>query len=55
MFSDYKQVELPPWTDLVKTATFKELAPYDPDWYFIRAGRSSKMSKFENNNCTSEC
>jgi len=23
--------------DLVKTGTFKELAPYDPDWYFVRA------------------
>jgi small subunit ribosomal protein S19e len=22
----------------VKTATFKELAPYDPDWYYVRAG-----------------
>lgn len=31
-------MELPDWTDIVKTATFKELAPYDPDWYYIRAG-----------------
>ncbi|XP_024978232.1 40S ribosomal protein S19-1-like [Cynara cardunculus var. scolymus] len=31
------KMELPEWTDIVKTATFKELAPYDPDWYFIRA------------------
>ncbi|QHO14182.1 40S ribosomal protein [Arachis hypogaea] len=23
--------------DLVKTARFKELAPYNPDWYFVRA------------------
>lgn len=35
-----KQVELPPWTDIVKTARFKELAPYDADWYFVRAGES---------------
>lgn len=35
----YSQMELPPWTDIVKTATFKELAPYDPDWYYIRAGK----------------
>ncbi|RVW42111.1 40S ribosomal protein S19-1 [Vitis vinifera] len=28
------QIELPHWTDIVKTATFKELAPYDPDWYY---------------------
>ena len=34
-------MELPDWTDIVKTATFKELAPYDPDWYYIRAGTHS--------------
>ena len=31
-------MQLPNWVDLVKTATFKELAPYDPDWYYVRAG-----------------
>lgn len=31
-------MELPHWTDIVKTGTFKELAPYDNDWYYIRAG-----------------
>ncbi|KAL5718429.1 Protein component of the small (40S) ribosomal subunit [Ranunculus cassubicifolius] len=31
------KMELPHWTDIVKTGTFKELAPYDPDWYYIRA------------------
>ncbi|KAI8548429.1 hypothetical protein RHMOL_Rhmol07G0273200 [Rhododendron molle] len=34
-------MELPHWTDIVKTGTFKELAPYDPDWYYIRAGTLS--------------
>jgi small subunit ribosomal protein S19e len=29
--------ELPKWTDVVKTGTNKELAPYDPDWYYTRA------------------
>jgi small subunit ribosomal protein S19e len=29
--------ELPVWADTVKTATFKELAPYGDDWYYIRA------------------
>jgi hypothetical protein len=24
----------------VKTGKFKELAPYDPDWYYVRAGKS---------------
>ena len=28
---------LPKWVDLVKTGVRKELAPYDPDWYYIRA------------------
>ena len=32
------QIKLPQWVDIVKTGTFKELAPYDPDWYYIRAG-----------------
>jgi len=34
----FPQVEVPTWSDLVKTGTYKELAPYDPDWYFVRAG-----------------
>lgn len=33
------KLEVPKWVDLVKTGTFKELAPYDPDWYFVRAGK----------------
>ena len=32
------KIEVPKWADLVKTASYKELAPYDPDWYYIRAG-----------------
>eukprot|EP01038_Epipyxis_sp_PR26KG_P007492 gene7492-10208_t len=28
---------VPKWADLVKTGVSKELAPYDPDWYFVRA------------------
>ena len=35
------QIELPSWTDIVKTGKLKELAPYDPDWYYIRAGKLS--------------
>lgn len=33
-------MELPEWTDIVKTGKLKELAPYDADWYYIRAGMS---------------
>lgn len=36
--TNVEQMELPHWTDIVKTGTFKELAPYDEDWYYIRAG-----------------
>ncbi|XP_011156555.1 40S ribosomal protein S19a [Solenopsis invicta] len=30
------KMRVPEWVDIVKTAKFKELAPYDPDWYYIR-------------------
>ncbi|KAG7199197.1 hypothetical protein KM043_018071 [Ampulex compressa] len=30
------KMRVPEWVDIVKSARFKELAPYDPDWYFIR-------------------
>ncbi|KAK4526184.1 hypothetical protein GAYE_SCF20G4098 [Galdieria yellowstonensis] len=29
-------VELPSWVDYVKTSTRNELAPYDPDWFYVR-------------------
>ena len=32
------QIQLPAWVDIVKTGSFKELSPYDPDWYYVRAG-----------------
>lgn len=32
------KLKVPEWVDLVKTAKSKELAPYDPDWYYIRSG-----------------
>ena len=35
------QLQLPKWTDVVKTGTLKELAPYDPDWYYTRAGNAA--------------
>ncbi|CAL5362385.1 unnamed protein product [Camellia sinensis] len=28
-------------SDIVKTGRLKELAPYDPDWYYIRASKLS--------------
>jgi len=29
---------MPTWVDIVKTGSYKEQAPYDPDWYYVRAG-----------------
>ena len=29
---------VPKWADVVKTSVKNELAPYDPDWFFIRTG-----------------
>ena len=29
------KVKVPAWTDQVKTATHKELSPYNPDWWVI--------------------
>ncbi|KAJ9109560.1 hypothetical protein QFC20_003306 [Naganishia adeliensis] len=31
------KLEIPNWVDTVKTGSYKELAPYDPDWYYVRA------------------
>merc|ERR1712212_1024613 len=31
------KMKVPDWVDLVKTAKYKELAPYEDDWFYIRA------------------
>lgn len=36
------KVEVPAWADIVKTGTYKELAPYDPDWYYMRAASMAR-------------
>ena len=38
---------VPKWADLVKTGVFKELAPYDPDWYYVRAGDFLFLNQFK--------
>ncbi|KAH9388528.1 PREDICTED: 40S ribosomal protein S19-like [Rhagoletis zephyria] len=30
------KLKVPEWSDLVKTAVYKELAPYDEDWFYTR-------------------
>lgn len=32
------KLKVPEWTDLVKLGVHKELAPYDEDWFYTRAG-----------------
>lgn len=39
------QMQLPNWVDIVKTGTFKELGPYDPDWYYVRAGAGTRRCR----------
>lgn len=31
------KIEVPVWVDIVKTGAYKEQAPYDPDWFYVRA------------------
>jgi len=31
------KLEVPTWVDIVKTGAYKELGPYDPDWFYVRA------------------
>lgn len=40
------KLEVPTWVDIVKTGSFKELAPYDPDWYYVRAGTHTRTLPF---------
>ena len=37
------KIKLPDYVDYAKTAKHKELAPYDRDWYYIRAGTCMYM------------
>lgn len=36
IFHRQGKLAVPEWVDTVKTGTFKELAPYDPDWFYTR-------------------
>ena len=33
------QIEVPAWSGIMKTASYKDLSPYDPDWFYVRCGR----------------
>lgn len=32
------KLPVPKFCNIMKTATHKELSPYDPDWFYVRAG-----------------
>merc|ERR1712166_823758 len=52
------RIKMPEWAVYYKTACFKDLAPYDPDWLYIRAKvgvttlRKHYGSKQRNGTCT---
>ena len=35
--------KVPEWASYVKTGCFKELAPYDPDWLYVRAAAVARV------------
>ena len=43
LFHRSGKIKLPDYVDYAKTGTHKELAPYDKDWYFVRAGKKQKL------------
>ena len=32
------ELAIPKWNNIIKTATYKELSPENPDWFYVRAG-----------------
>lgn len=36
------KLKVPEWTDIVKNGHHKEMAPYDDDWYYIRAASMAR-------------
>lgn len=37
------KINLPAWVDVVKTGHFKELAPVDPDWFYVRCASLARL------------
>ena len=33
------KLQVPKFANIAKTATHKELSPYDPDWFYVRVGK----------------
>merc|ERR1712210_119033 len=45
------KVKVPEWADIVKTATHKELAPYDPDWFYVRCASLARHLYMRKRRC----
>jgi len=37
------KLNVPKWVNIVKTATHKELSPYDPDWFYVRVASVARQ------------
>jgi len=37
------KITVPKWSDIVKTGTYKELAPYDVDWFYVRCASIARL------------
>ena len=44
-FKRTQEIVPPEWSDIVKTAPFKQLCPNDEDWFYIRAGTLKDRSR----------
>jgi len=41
------KIELPKWVDVIKLGRYKELAPINPDWYYVRAATIARRVYLE--------
>jgi len=41
------KITLPKWVDIVKTGSQRQLAPYDPDWFFTRTASMARKIYLE--------
>ena len=39
-------LQVPDWADVVKLGVNRQLAPVDPDWYFVRAASVARHLYF---------
>ena len=37
------ELEVPKWSGIIKTATYKELSPENPDWFYVRTAAVARQ------------